>query len=88
MKTVPVQHVINKRQFNWYNVLLVIVMSLGALTYGYSTAIIGPTLGLLGTPRNIDKFILTINSSALFRRILSPSDQKKCHFADFYHCRE
>ena len=41
------QHVTNRRQFNWYNVLMVIVMSLGALSYGYSTAIIGPTLGSL-----------------------------------------
>ena len=39
------QHVVNKRQFNWYNVLMVIVMSLGTLAYGYSTAVIGPTLG-------------------------------------------
>ena len=54
MKTVPTQHVIDKRQFNWYNVLLVIVMSLGALTYGYSTAIIGPTLGLLNISKKIN----------------------------------
>ncbi len=54
MKTVPTQHVIDKRQFNWYNVLLVVVMSLGALTYGYSTAIIGPTLGLLNISKKIN----------------------------------
>jgi hypothetical protein len=36
---------INKRQFNSYNVLMVTVMSLGTLSYGYSTAVIGPTLG-------------------------------------------
>jgi len=48
MKTaanIHAEHVTNKRQFNWYNVLMVIVMSFGALAYGYSTAIIGPTLG-------------------------------------------
>ncbi|KUJ19368.1 general substrate transporter [Mollisia scopiformis] len=39
------KHVENKRQFNLYNVIMVIAMSLGALSYGYSTAIIGPTLG-------------------------------------------
>ena len=36
----------NKRQFNWYNVFMVITMSWGAFAYGYSTAIIGPTLGM------------------------------------------
>jgi len=40
-------HVSEKRQFNWYNVFMVVVMSLGTFAFGYSTAIIGPTLGML-----------------------------------------
>ena len=40
-------HVSTKRKFNWYNVFMVIVVSWGAFAYGYSTAIIGPTLGEL-----------------------------------------
>ena len=40
------QQVVNTRQFNWHNVFMVVAMSWGAFAYGYSTAIIGPTLGL------------------------------------------
>ncbi|KAK3316751.1 MFS transporter [Apodospora peruviana] len=42
--TTPTSHVTDKRQFNWYNVFMVVVVSWGAFAYGYSTAIIGPTL--------------------------------------------
>lgn len=41
------RHVANKRQFNWYNVLMVVAMSMGAFGYGYTNAVIGPTLGEL-----------------------------------------
>ena len=41
------RHVVNKRQFNWYNVLMVVAMSMGAFGYGYTNAVIGPTLGEL-----------------------------------------
>ena len=39
-------HVTHKRQFNWYNVLMVVAMSMGAFGYGYTNAVIGPTLGI------------------------------------------
>lgn len=33
-----------KRQFNWFNLLMVIAMSFGSMTYGYSASIISTTL--------------------------------------------
>lgn len=56
MKTpteIQAHHVTNERQFNWYNVFMVVAMSLGTLAYGYSTAIIGPTLGTLPNPSTL-----------------------------------
>jgi len=36
----------NKRQFSWYNIFMVATMSWGAFGYGYTNAVIGPTLGI------------------------------------------
>lgn len=43
---VRVEHV-KGRQFRWFNVFMVVVMSLGSLGYGLSASIIGTTLSAL-----------------------------------------
>lgn len=52
MGQVDVEYVTTKRQYNWYNVFMVVTMSWGAFGYGYTNAVIGPTLGKSG--RHLD----------------------------------
>jgi sugar porter (SP) family MFS transporter len=42
--TSPVIRHSNKRQFRWYNVFIILFMSLGSIEYGYSASIIATTL--------------------------------------------
>ena len=37
--------VLRKQKLNMYNVLVLVVLGLGSLTYGYTASIIGTTLG-------------------------------------------
>ncbi|KAF8860443.1 MFS general substrate transporter [Acephala macrosclerotiorum] len=65
LEEIHAKHVGNKRQFNFYNVVMVIAMSLGALSYGYSTAIIGPTLGIDSGKPSCDQ-VLTLVAQPSF----------------------
>ena len=55
-----VQHV-TKRQFRWYNVFIILFMSLGSIEYGYSASIIATTLA---QPSFISYFNLDTRSDA------------------------
>ena len=50
-----------KRQFRWYNVLIVLIMSFGSIEYGYSASIISTTLA---QPSFISYFRLDTRSNA------------------------
>lgn len=58
--TLELQHS-SKRQFQWYNVLMVLLMSLGSIEYGYNASIIATTLA---QPSFVSYFRLDTRSNA------------------------